>query len=704
MVRKAYVLMAMLFSLWLGAAAQGDAAAEVKRLQSRMYKLYPTNDYDAFMLVTDSLKEACLKAGDERFFYKAWGNQALFSCNRQRRNRGLAIAKEMQDYAVVHGSKFGIYSGTHVSSYILGMMGNREEAKKGLLAAANYLHEHFPGESAASDYLEVAKLFYEQSDIENCLHYSRLALKEPKLEPLHRVNAWSFMCCAVADSSNYHPKNGNYLEEFNHYYAEREKAKKAFGRGDSYEPRVAIWRAINDSDFDQAVRLCDKLRSPLQHMEMLRFVYKRMGRFEEAFKIQKKYYQAKEAYNSDRNAHLLMEMSAAMDLGRMESEAKDLKLRNQQLRLEQTASALEHERLEKEALDLSLRNRDVELQNASVKLKNDSLRHYSREMELREIKTKMEAEQDALRARTLIIMLAGGLTALIIASLLFFLHRRRVQMQQLRKAYDKLEETTSAKERIESELRIARDIQLGMVPSTFPAYPERNDIDLYARMTPAKAVGGDLYDFFLQGQTFYFCVGDVSGKGVPASMTMAVAVNLFRTVAKEGFPPAYVATKLNDTLSADNDSGLFVTMFIGMINLKTGRMDFCNAGHNPPLIIDRPAAPGEPNRTHFLEMEPNAPIGLWPELEFVGETVENVKGRQLFVYTDGVTEAENAAQEQYGDDRLLQLLSTARQPLGENVPKSRSRYLVERVGDSVKAFVGDAEQSDDLTMLAIRVF
>jgi serine phosphatase RsbU (regulator of sigma subunit) len=208
--------------------------------------------------------------------------------------------------------------------------------------------------------------------------------------------------------------------------------------------------------------------------------------------------------------------------------------------------------------------------------------------------------------------------------------------------------------------------------------------DAHAFMRPAKFVGGDLYDIFYQNDKLYFCIGDVAGKGVPASMLMAVAVNLFRMTAKEGFSPQEIATKLNDAISADNEQGMFVTMFIAIIDLNTGHMDYCNAGHNPPLLD------GE-----YMEVESNAPIGLWPEAEFVGQEVENMKGKTLFLYTDGLNEAENSKHQQFGDDRLKLEI---RRHQDED-----AHDMTDDVEKAVESFVGEAEQSDDLTMLCIKM-
>lgn len=265
-------------------------------------------------------------------------------------------------------------------------------------------------------------------------------------------------------------------------------------------------------------------------------------------------------------------------------------------------------------------------------------------------------------------------------------HRLTAAHNELKKAYDQLEEATAHKERIESELRIARDIQMSMVPNVSP---DREGLDLYASMTPAKEVGGDLYGYLLMGDSLYFCVGDVSGKGVPASLFMAQATRLFRTLAAQNMMPAEIATRMNDALSENNERGMFVTMFLGLVHLDTGRLDFCNAGHNPPVIYD------EKFQGSFLEMEPNAPIGLWPELEYVGESVESVKGRPVFVYTDGLNEAENRNQEQFGDERMMTFLHSAR--------FHNAQELVEALKAQVESYRDGAEPNDDMTMLCFRV-
>ncbi len=255
----------------------------------------------------------------------------------------------------------------------------------------------------------------------------------------------------------------------------------------------------------------------------------------------------------------------------------------------------------------------------------------------------------------------------------------------LKAAYDQLEETTSAKERIESELRIARHIQKSMVPSEFPV---RDDFELYASMTPAKEVGGDLYDYLIIGDNLCFCVGDVSGKGVPSALFMAQVIRLFRAMVKRNYTPAKIATELNAELCENNEDGMFITMFIGMVHLPTGKLEFCNAGHNPPIL-------GNGSESKFLEMEANAPIGLWEGLKYTGEVIDDIRGRLFFVYTDGLNEAENNQLEQFGDDQLLDILK-------RNSMMS-PREMVRTMKDEVKRHRNGADPNDDLTLLCLHV-
>jgi serine phosphatase RsbU (regulator of sigma subunit) len=279
---------------------------------------------------------------------------------------------------------------------------------------------------------------------------------------------------------------------------------------------------------------------------------------------------------------------------------------------------------------------------------------------------------------------------LIVFMLIYIVVRHRAQTRlkkahnQLKEAYDQLEATTTAKERMESELRIARNIQMSMLPSVFP---EIDGIDMYGSMTPAKEVGGDMYNYIRVGDKLYFCIGDVSGKGVPASLFMAIVTRGFRTLALTGKAPAEIATRLNSELSENNEEGMFVTMFICRLDLNTLQLEYCNAGHNPPIIGDAD------NQFTFLDVIPNAPIGLWPELEYEGEEIECLSKKKLLLYTDGLNEAENRQQEQYGEDRIVKLLASH--------SSCNCHDIIETLKADTDQFRDGAEQNDDLTMLAL---
>ena len=277
----------------------------------------------------------------------------------------------------------------------------------------------------------------------------------------------------------------------------------------------------------------------------------------------------------------------------------------------------------------------------------------------------------------------GTLVALILLTTFFIvytLYRRR------KSAYDQLEETTAAKERIESELRIARDIQMSMVPQEFPQY---EGLDMYATITPAKEVGGDLYGYYIQDDKLYFCVGDVSGKGVPASLFMAQATRLFRILATMNMMPAEICNHINDALADGNSTLMFVTFFIGLIDMKTGQLDFCNCGHCAPVIGD-----GE-GHASFIKMLPNLPIGISPKYKFKGEKIDNIKGKYLFIYTDGLDEAENLKLELFGKERLLEVLR------GKIADKASQ--AIETMTAEVEKHRNGAEPNDDLTMMCINI-
>ena len=259
----------------------------------------------------------------------------------------------------------------------------------------------------------------------------------------------------------------------------------------------------------------------------------------------------------------------------------------------------------------------------------------------------------------------------------------------LDKYISELKTTTQEKGRIESELNIASKIQMSMIPKIFPPYPDRDDVDIYGTLIPAKAVGGDLYDFFLRDEKLFFCIGDVSGKGVPASLVMAVTRSLIRIVAAQESRPERIVASLNNSMSDMNDSNMFVTLFVGVLDLPTGRFRYCNAGHNAPAIID-----GATGEIKLLDVKPNLPVAIIPNMKFEAQEANITPGTTVFMYTDGLTEAENAAKELFGEDRMIKTL--------KGMENKTSKEQIEGMLKAVHQHVKDAEQSDDLTMITLK--
>ncbi len=241
------------------------------------------------------------------------------------------------------------------------------------------------------------------------------------------------------------------------------------------------------------------------------------------------------------------------------------------------------------------------------------------------------------------------------------------------------------KHKMEGELKVARGIQMSMIPKSFPPYPERGDVDMFAAVVPAKEVGGDLYDFYIRDSKLFFCIGDVSGKGVPASLVMAVSRSLFRTVSAHELSPQRIVTTMNDSMSDMNESNMFVTFFCGVLDLQNGHLRYCNAGHNAPVLVQKCG-------NAELSVVPNLPLGIMPGMSFEEQETDLECGTGLFLYTDGLNEAENPVHELFGEERMMQTLEAGLE----------SSVLIDKMRNAVHAFADGAPQSDDLTMLYIR--
>lgn len=255
----------------------------------------------------------------------------------------------------------------------------------------------------------------------------------------------------------------------------------------------------------------------------------------------------------------------------------------------------------------------------------------------------------------------------------------------------KLEKVSAERERIRSELQIASAIQMGMLPKGDSVEAAEEKIDVAAVLEPAKEVGGDLYDYFIKDDHLFFCIGDVSGKGVPASLFMAVARSLFRALASDTLAPGAIVSGMNHTLIEFNERDMFVTLFLGVLDLKTGRLDYCNAGHDAPVVLDV-------RGMTQLEVIPNLPLGVFPDFAFASQKTQLGEKTVMFLYTDGLTEAMDIHKEVFGEQRMLAALRA----VCAGNPDTGPRDLIEGIGRHIKQFVGKAEQSDDITMLAFK--
>ena len=687
-IKPITILIFILLCMPIKMQAQENAtAATIEQLEKEMYRIYPTHNVDEFMDVTERLKEAALKAGNEGLFYRAWANQASFIFSKIDRQKGMEIAKAMNEYSKQHDSKLGIYYSSLTNANQSSSLRMEEDALKLFLNAIQYKQKYLPNVNAAAAYIGVAKIYYNRRQKDKVLEMTDKALAEPNLIGSSIVDAWSYRCMATMI-----PEGVDHRDEFNHAYEEWKRAKEKYKYNSSLSNLIEVYHAQINGDYKKMLELAKEVKIPQERYRLMAHAYEWLGDWNNALDYFKKYKDLSDSLNSAETRKQTAEHTLQLDVIRAENQAKELLLHNQSLKLAHAQDELEQRRLEEEALNLTLKNREIELSNASIKLKNDSLDRHAQQLKLSEYKSKLELEQNKEKIERITLWTAIGVGLLIISFLSIYLYRRSRHMKDLTVAYDKLEtayeqleKTTAAKERIESELRIAREIQMSMVPHEFP---QRTDLDIYASMTPAKEVGGDLYDYLLEDEILYFCLGDVSGKGVPASLFMAQTIRLFRALAKQHLMPAAIATQLNNDLTEKNDSGMFVTMFIGQLNLITGQLHFCNAGHNPPVIG------GDEHQGSFLEMESNAPIGLWPEIDFIGEEIETIKDRPLFIYSDGLNEAENSKQEQFGDDHILDIL--------RHTKFKDARHVVELMEAEVKRHRADAESSDDMTIMCLK--
>lgn len=262
-----------------------------------------------------------------------------------------------------------------------------------------------------------------------------------------------------------------------------------------------------------------------------------------------------------------------------------------------------------------------------------------------------------------------------------------VMQVNLKKYIEDLRRTTEKEASMERDLQIAAKIQQDMVPKELPDLSDRDDLDVFGMLKSAREVGGDLFDCFIKDEQLIFCLGDVSGKGVPAALLMTVIAHLFRNIGLHTNDPSEIASAINQEVSRNNESNMFCTLFIGVLDLPTGTLHFCNAGHNPPVSVVN-------GKAEFMPTEFYIPVGLYDDFEYHTEKRQMQPHEILILYSDGVTEAENPEKELYGDDRTIETITKA--------SDLNMKDLAEALTQDIKSFVKDAHQSDDMTLFCLR--
>ena len=594
-----------------------------RKLNTLVLNYYNNDQHDSLLIMSDALMNLCREHEDWLCYYETWirlGEEYVYVGHS---DSALAEAQKMHDEALSRGHDFGLAGADFVNAVVYEAQGNTLECTHLLRKVIDKL------KGVNRPTFENKVYTYYLSELGNLPDYPEMkrALKEwrLRLDSLSRNLDTTIVLKDNLLNFFYMYQRGSYNYHFKmKEYREAAKAVDSIAYYNELTGMTDVAR--NEVLFDRI-----KLAVAQEH-------------FEEALKLSDEQLSKIPAANKMSYQNALEERKNILSgLGRWH-----------------------------EAYDCLLEWSNVK-DSLRVKSTTDQLNELNKRFEVDDVKMQGEREKMQAERRQLYLVLTFILLAAVGTTLFIFQRYRSAKRMAKMKA---------DQERIEGELNIARNIQMSMVPSTFPEY---EGLDMYASMMPAREVGGDLYGYIINGSQLYFTVGDVSGKGVPASLVMAQVTRLFSTMAHQGLEPAAICNRMNSELSGeDNINGMFVTMFVGMLDMQTGHLSFCNAGHNPPVIG------GGKHQGDFLKMIPNVPIGLWPDYEFKGEEMDSVKGRALFIYTDGLNEAENLEQERFGDERLLHIL--------RDTHFDTARQVVEALENEVAQHRNGAEPNDDLTM------
>lgn len=600
-----------------------------RKLNALIFHYYNNDLHDSLVMTAAINMQMCREHQLWHSYYQTWmklGEE--YVCTGQP-NSALAEAQMMHDEAMSQGNDYGLMIADYIKALVYNIQENHKECARlfGLaLEKCKGLDEHQLENKLYTYYMTELKELGDYPTMKNTLDEWR-----------HRLDSLVRYITDTVKITKGNMISFQYMYQrssYSYYYGQKEyrEAGKAVD-SIAYYNEMLGWTDIarNEVLYDRIMLA----RAQKQYVEALRLSNEQMSRLKGA------------NYTSYLNALDLRHQILA-DLGKWQE-------------------AYENFYEYSNATD-SIRTKET----------TEQLNELNKRFEVDELKLQAERERMESERNQLYLVIAFILLA-VLGGALFGYHRFR--------SAKRIAKLKSEQDRIEGELMIARNIQMSMVPSTFPEY---EGLDMYASMTPAKEVGGDLYGYVINGSQLYFAVGDVSGKGVPASLFMAQATRLFHTMANQGMEPVEICTRMNNELSGeDNVNNMFVTMFIGMLDLQTGHLAFCNAGHNPPVLG------GGEHKGDFLKMITNVPIGMWPDYVYQGEEIESVKGRALFFYTDGLNEAENNELEQFGNERLLKIL--------RDTHFDTARQVIVALEAEVEKHRNGAEPNDDMTMMCLRV-
>ena len=475
MFRLRWLCGGILMLLTLTVAAQ-DLRTQMEQLRTDMYRLFGTDSLQRFMDTSDRLKEMAQKTGDDKTFYRTWGNQVLFIFRKKDRKEGQVMLEQLRAHAQARDSKFGLYCATSANTTILGTLQVNDKLEESYKECINYIHRYFPEESAAKDYLGLARIYYNANQYQKVMDVAKKAMKEPNLNDSHHQLALAYMCIAYSHL----PDNQIDIKTYNQYYQDYKKFRQKTGRDIGMNDIVDYNYYRLNKKPQEALEAAKRINIPINRLSYMAVAYEMLDSFKQAYFTIKSYKKLTDSLNTAESKKQATEHALQLSIARAENEAKDLRIENQMLELEHINDELEQKRLEEEALNLSLQKREAELINAATKLRNDSLDRHNKDLKISEYKSKLEAQQQKEHAKKLRLLSVAIIGLIVAGFLINYFYRRQKHLKEIQTAYNKLEDayekleaTTKAKERIDSELRIAHSIQESMVPRIFPPFSQK---------------------------------------------------------------------------------------------------------------------------------------------------------------------------------------------------------------------------------------